>query len=68
MVSSRYHVLPGIGGLSRAHFIHARLWRYCEHLIQRITFGQEKFSAVKSRTLGTIKALTLMTEWHPRAC
>lgn len=67
MVSSRYHVLPGPGGASRAEFIHMRLWKHCEHLIARITFGQEKYSTAKSRTLGSIKALLLMTEWHPRA-
>ena len=67
MVSSRYHVLPGPGGLSRANFIHMRLWKHCEHLIGRITLGQEKFSTAKLRTLGSMKALLLMTEWHPRA-
>ena len=44
-----------------------RLWKHCEHLIARITFGQEKYSTAKSRTLGSITALLLMTEWHPRA-
>lgn len=67
MISSRYHVLPGPGGSSRAEFIHMRLWKHCEHLIARITFGQEKYSTAKTRTLGSIKALLLMTEWHPRA-
>lgn len=67
MISSRYHVLPGPGGASRADFIHMRLWKHCEHLIARITFGQEKYSIAKCRTLGSIKALLLMTEWHPRA-
>ena len=67
MISSRYHVLPGPGGASRAEFIHMRLWKHCEYLIARITFGQEKYSTAKSRTLGSIKALLLMTEWHPRA-
>ena len=67
MISSRYHILPGPGGQSRADYIHMRLWKHCEHLIQRITFGQEKYSSAKSRTLGSIKALLLMTEWHPRS-
>ena len=48
-------------------FIHGRLWKHVEHLVQRITFGMEKYSSAKSRTLGSIKALLLMTEWHPRA-
>jgi hypothetical protein len=44
-----------------------RLWKHCQHLIARITYGQEKYSATKLRSLGSIKALLLMTEWHPRA-
>lgn len=67
MISSRYHVLPGSGGNSRAHFIHMRLWSHCEHLIKRLTFGQEKYSVAKSRTMGSIEGLLLMTEWHPRS-
>lgn len=67
MISSRYHVLPGPGGASRAQFIHMRLWTHCEHLIKRLTFGQEKYSVAKSRTMGSIESLLLMTEWHPRS-
>jgi hypothetical protein len=67
MISSRYHVLPGSGGNSRAEYTHLRLWKHCEHLIARITYGQEKYSTAKTRTLGSVKALLLMTEWHPRA-
>lgn len=67
MISSRYHVLPGQGGASRAGFIHSRLWKHCEHLIQRITFGAEKYSLARTRTLGSIRAFLLITEWHPRA-
>ena len=67
MISSRYHVLPGPGGASRAQWIHQRLWKHCEHLIQRITFGQEKYSVARSRTVSSIESLLLITEWHPRA-
>jgi len=67
MISSRYHILPGLGGSSRADFIHSRLWKHCEHLIQRITLGMEKYSIAKTRTLGSIKALLLVIEWNPRA-
>lgn len=66
-ISSRYHILPGYGSPSRAEFIHMRLWKYCEHLIHRITFGAEKYSTAKTRTCGSIQALLLITEWHPRA-
>lgn len=67
MISSRYHTLPGVGGYSRSFFIHHRLWQHCQHLLLRITLGQEKISKAKTRTIGSIEALLLMSEWHPRA-
>lgn len=67
MISSRYHTLPGVGGNSRGYHIHHRLWHHCEHLINRIVLGQEKYSTAKTRTLGSIEALLLISEWHPRA-
>ncbi|RDW66595.1 hypothetical protein BP5796_09344 [Coleophoma crateriformis] len=67
MISSRVHTLPGMGGSSRAHFIHCRLWGHAEHLISRVIFGQEKFSTARTRTLGTIESFLLITEWHPRS-
>lgn len=67
MISSRHHPPPGPGGDTRAHFIHGRLWRHVEHLLQRITLGAEKYSVAKSRTLGSIQALLLITDWHPRS-
>lgn len=33
----------------------------------RLTFGQERSSKSKIRTIGTIEALLLMSEWHPRS-
>lgn len=65
MISSRYHALPGNGGASRGYFIHERFWQHCQHLITRLLFGQEKGSRL--RTLGSIEALLLLSEWHPRA-
>ena len=67
MISSRYHVLPGAGGESRNFFIHHRLWQHCQQLVMRLTFGQEKSSQSKIRSIGTIEALLLMSEWHPRS-
>ncbi|KAM5464482.1 hypothetical protein MauCBS54593_006997 [Microsporum audouinii] len=67
MISSRYHTLPGVGGASRGFFIHQRLWQHCQHLIMRVMLGQEKGSKAKTRTVGTIEALLLMSEWHPRS-
>jgi hypothetical protein len=67
MISSRYHVLPGGGGASRSFFIHHRLWQHCQSLIMRVILGQEKSAKCKTRTVGTIEALLLMSEWHPRS-
>ncbi|KAK4945163.1 hypothetical protein LTR10_015589 [Elasticomyces elasticus] len=67
MISSRYHYPSGPGGSVRADYIHGRVWRHIEHLVQRITFGSEKYSIAKSRTLGSIQALLLITDWHPRS-
>ncbi|KAJ5090028.1 hypothetical protein N7532_008712 [Penicillium argentinense] len=67
MVSSRYHILPGAGGDSRNFFIHHRLWQHCQQLTMRLIFGQEKSTKSKIRSLGTVEALLLMAEWHPRS-
>ncbi|CAI0652753.1 unnamed protein product [Colletotrichum noveboracense] len=67
MISSRFFMLPGAGGVSRSHLIHNRLWQYCESLIKRIILGQEKVSSAKMRIIGTIESLLLISDWHPRA-
>lgn len=67
MISSRYHTLRGVGGSSRAFFIHHRLWQHCQHLLLRVTLGQEKKSKARTRNVGSIEALLLMSEWHPRS-
>ncbi|KAI9046292.1 putative C6 transcription factor [Aspergillus affinis] len=67
MISSRYHLLPGAGGESRNFFIHHRLWQHCQQLVTRLTFGQERSLQPKTRTIGTIEALLLISEWHPRS-
>ncbi|KAE8405021.1 hypothetical protein BDV37DRAFT_293399 [Aspergillus pseudonomiae] len=67
MIASRYFVLPGAGGISRSHFIHHRLWQYCELLIRRIMFGQEKYSTAKTRIVGSIESLILISDWNPRS-
>lgn len=66
MISSRHHTLPGVAGRSRTFFIHHRLWQHCQHLLMRLTLGQEKLSKAKVRVVGTVEALLLMSEWYPR--
>jgi hypothetical protein len=67
MISSRYHVLPAPGASARGELIHMRLWKHCETLIARLTFGQEMYTTTKLRSIGTVQALLLLTEWHARS-
>ncbi|KXH41134.1 hypothetical protein CSIM01_03340 [Colletotrichum simmondsii] len=67
MISSRFFLLPGAGGISRSQLIHNRLWQFCELMIKRIILGQEKISTAKMRIIGTIESLLLISDWHPRA-
>lgn len=67
MISSRFHTLNGSRQASKSHLIHDCLWRHVRHLVSRLTFGDEVHGKSKSRTLGCIEALLLLTEWHPRA-
>ncbi|KAM5355129.1 hypothetical protein ACJ41O_001775 [Fusarium nematophilum] len=67
MISSRFFMLPGAGGTSRSHYVHQRLWSHCEVLIKRILLGQEKTSTSKTRAIGTVESLMLISDWHPRA-
>lgn len=66
-ISSRFHTLEGSGGYSRGHHVHSRLWQHCERLIHRLMLGQEKTSSAKIRSIGTVEALILISEWQPRA-
>lgn len=67
MISSRYNILPGVGGASRGYFVHDRLWEQCQRFIMKIMLGHVKPSKAQSRTIGSIEALLLLSEWHPRA-
>lgn len=66
-LSTRYHHLAGNGWLSRNYFLHNRLWRYCQSLLQRVIWGQEKGTSTSMRALGTIEGLLLMIDWHGRS-
>ncbi|KAK5175797.1 uncharacterized protein LTR77_000937 [Saxophila tyrrhenica] len=61
-----FMTLPGAGGATRSRYIHDRLWAHIQHLLLRLVLGQEKLSKGKLRTLGSLEALLLLTEWHPR--
>ncbi|KEF57194.1 uncharacterized protein A1O9_07384 [Exophiala aquamarina CBS 119918] len=65
MISTRYHVLHG--SASRALAIYDELWKYVQTLIQCICFGQSKISGHILRSISSIEALLLLSEWYPRA-
>ncbi|EHK21861.1 uncharacterized protein TRIVIDRAFT_191874 [Trichoderma virens Gv29-8] len=65
-LSSRYHLLHGDGWLSRSYFLHNRLWRYCQSLLQRVIWGQEKGIVSSARSLGTVEGFLLMAERSDR--
>ena len=65
MISSRWHTLPS-SGMSRGYFLHEKSWKLCQRLISRLTYGQESGQLLKVRTIGSIEALLLMSEWHAR--
>ncbi|KAF7712106.1 Fungal Zn(2)-Cys(6) binuclear cluster domain-containing protein [Penicillium ucsense] len=63
VISSRFMTLPGPGGLPRSHYIHGKLWKYCEEFIQHI----RNYAKSQSRVLGAIESLLLLSDWLPRA-
>lgn len=65
MISSRYHSLSLSRSASRSYFVHDCLWRDLEHRIHRLAFGSDIDPGL--RTPGCVRALLLLTEWHPRA-
>ncbi|KAH8703392.1 hypothetical protein BGW36DRAFT_369267 [Talaromyces proteolyticus] len=66
-LSTRYHVLDVEGWLSRSYFLHNRLWRYSQSLLQQVIWGQEKGIKSATRGLGTIEGLLLLVDWHARS-
>ncbi|KAL7796322.1 hypothetical protein V8C43DRAFT_278830 [Trichoderma afarasin] len=67
MISSRYHTLSGTASISKGHYIHDRLWHHTQQLLQQISLGQGRASNRRLRSIGTIEALLLLTEWYPQA-
>ncbi|KNG87290.1 hypothetical protein ANOM_004949 [Aspergillus nomiae NRRL 13137] len=61
-IASRYHVLSGFNGQARSERIHWRTWPWVQRLFQSSMWGSRAM-----RSLGSITALLLFIEWHPRA-
>lgn len=51
----------------RAYIIHQRLWEHCERLIQNIVLGRQKSAMTKTKVIGIIESLLLISDWHPRS-
>lgn len=61
-ISSRYHPLSGFNGQARSERVHWRTWPWVQRLIQSSIWGSSAM-----RRFGSIAALLLFLEWHPRA-
>lgn len=64
--SARYHTLHDLGlsdTVNDKHIeLHERLWVYCQRLISQTIWAE-----ASTRSIGTILAFLLFTEWNPRA-
>ncbi|KIX95967.1 uncharacterized protein Z520_08222 [Fonsecaea multimorphosa CBS 102226] len=66
MISSRFFVLPGAGGVVRSYMIHQRLWQCCRGFIEQVVLGRGTYSAKRTSVLSIIDSCLLITDWHPR--
>lgn len=63
-ISTRYHSLEGmsLNGVPRNIEIHDRLWLHVQEMISRTVWAE-----ASTRSIGTVFAFLLLTEWNPRA-
>lgn len=63
-ISSRYHLLENRdhAGIAKNIEIHDRLWLYVQRLISQTVWAE-----ASTRSIGTVFAFLLFTEWNPRA-
>lgn len=62
-ISSRYHSLSGYRENQSKHIeVHDRLWLYVQRLISQTVWAE-----ASTRSIGTVFAFLLFTEWNPRA-
>ena len=70
-IASRYCQLNGPGAVARAYTIHERLWAWLQNMVNHLYWAQDRFvpanSAGSLRSPGTVAALCLLCEWHPRS-
>lgn len=62
-ILSRYHWLgAGSGAVAKNIEVHDRLWLYVQRLISQTVWAE-----ASTRSIGTVFAFLLFTEWNPRA-
>lgn len=63
-ISTRYHSMEGIPNANRQKSleIHERLWLHVQGMISRTVWAE-----ASTRSIGTVFAFLLLTEWNPRA-
>ncbi|SCU88841.1 LAMI_0D11496g1_1 [Lachancea mirantina] len=68
-ISSRYHSFGELGlednnnhNRPRNIDVHEKLWTHCQRLMSRTVWAE-----ASTRSIGTVLALLLFTEWNPRA-
>lgn len=62
-ILSRYHALGGgVGTVAKNIEVHDRLWLYVQRLISQTVWAE-----ASTRSIGTVFAFLLFTEWNPRA-
>ncbi|RPA87390.1 hypothetical protein BJ508DRAFT_59264 [Ascobolus immersus RN42] len=78
-IASRYKPLVGQGGASRSMYIHEMLWKELKRGFERLLWGgapapvsPDRGAATDRgakglRTMGTVEALIVLTEWHVRS-
>lgn len=66
MISSRYHTIPGLRSASHGHFIHDEFWNHVQRLVQLINLGEGSGPGRQLRSVGSIEALLLLSEWYSR--
>lgn len=66
MISTRYHTIPGVRSTSQSQFIHDELWDHVQRLIQLINIGEGQGPGHSLRSVGSIEALLLLSEWYSR--
>ena len=69
-IAARYCPLEAA---SRGVYLHGKLWQFTQGLVGRVIWGQDRGTGKRRgketkglRGLGTVEALVLWTEWHPR--